>query len=128
MRGHPAAVRDTAKAVSLLAGVAGLFVAPVLTTAYMLADKAAAPDSKTQAGALVNTAFNTGNALGSASIGLLLGRLTLAAAFAVGALPSLLGALAGMRSAPRPEEPTERDASPHDVSDPPTASPTRGGD
>ncbi|GIH62549.1 MFS transporter [Microbispora siamensis] len=89
-------------ALSLLVGVAGLFVAPVLTTAYMLADKAAAPGSKTQAGAWVNTAFNTGNAVGSASMGLLLGRFTLAAAFAAGALPSLLAALVGMRKARRP--------------------------
>ncbi|XVQ86806.1 MFS transporter [Microbispora siamensis] len=102
-------------ALSLLVGVAGLFVAPVLTTAYMLADKAAAPDSKTQAGAWVNTAFNTGNAMGSASMGLLLGRLTLAAAFAVGALPSLLAALAGMRRARRLAELPEREASPHNV-------------
>ncbi|OPG13576.1 MFS transporter [Microbispora sp. GKU 823] len=89
-------------ALSLLVGVAGLFVAPVLTTAYMLADKAAAPGSKTLAGAWVNTAFNTGNAVGSASMGLLLGRFTLTAAFAAGALPSLLAALVGMRRARRP--------------------------
>ncbi|TQS27834.1 MFS transporter [Microbispora sp. KK1-11] len=97
-------------ALSLLVGVAGLFVAPALTTAYMLADKVAAPDSKTQAGAWVNTAFNTGNAMGSASMGLLVGRLTLAASFAAGALPSLLGALAGMRKARRPTDLSERKA------------------
>ncbi|MEU6424912.1 hypothetical protein ABZ860_03370 [Microbispora sp. NPDC046973] len=95
--------------MSVLVGVAGLFVAPALT-AYMLADKVAAPDSKTQAGAWVNAAFNTGNAVGSASMGLLVGQLTLAASFAVGALPSLLGALAGMRKARRPADLSEREA------------------
>ncbi len=103
-------------ALSLLVGVAGLFVAPVLTTAYMLADTAAAPDAKTQAGAWVNTAFNTGNAMGSASMGLLIGQLSLVASFAAGALPSLLGALAGTRRARRPTDlpkrecPSERSA------------------
>jgi predicted MFS family arabinose efflux permease len=97
-------------ALSLLVGVAGLFVAPVLTTAYMLTDKAAAPGSKTQAGAWVNTAFNTGNAMGSASMGLLIGQLTLAASFAAGALPSLLAALAAMRKARRPTALPERKA------------------
>ncbi|NUW45188.1 MFS transporter [Nonomuraea rhodomycinica] len=101
--------------LSLVAGVAGLFVAPALTTAYMLADKSAAAGARTQAGAWVNTAFNTGNAAGSASVGLLLGHLALVACFAAGALPSLLGALAGMRR-PRDSAEPSREATSPDVS------------
>ncbi|WP_344940040.1 MFS transporter [Actinomadura miaoliensis] len=90
--------------LALLIGVTGLFVAPVLTTAYMVADKAAAAGSRTQAGAWVNTAFNTGNAAGSAAVGLLIGHLPLAACFTVGALPSLLGVFAGTRKGRRPPD------------------------
>ncbi|WP_301310094.1 MFS transporter [Nonomuraea roseoviolacea] len=97
-------------ALSLLVGVAGLFVSPVLTTAYMLADEVADPGSRTQAGAWVNTAFNTGYSAGSASAGLLIGRLALAACFVAGALPSLLGALAGLGKARRPARLSTREA------------------
>ncbi|MCT2588937.1 MFS transporter [Streptomyces sp. N2-109] len=79
-------------------GVAGLFVAPALTSAYLLADQAAAPESRTQAGAWVNTALNAGVSGGTAAVGLLVGRLPLAACFAVAAAPALLcaaGALYG---------------------------------
>lgn len=103
-------------ALALLVGVAGLFVAPVLTAAYLLADKAATPGSETQAGAWVNTAFNAGNSAGSAFVGLLIGRLALAAGFAVGAaVPSLLAAFAGMRGARRPVELSGGPASPQDT-------------
>jgi MFS family permease len=72
---------------------AGLFVAPALTTAYLIADESAAPDTRTQAGAWVNTAFNTGSSGGTAAVGLLVGRLPLALCFAVAAAPALLSAV-----------------------------------
>ncbi|NUW29862.1 MFS transporter [Nonomuraea sp. SMC257] len=102
-------------ALSLLVGVAGLFVSPVLTTAYMLADEVADPGSRTQAGAWVNTAFNTGHSAGSASVGLLIGRHALATCFVAGALPSLLGALAGLGKARRPARLSTREAAVPDV-------------
>ncbi|MFI0422425.1 MFS transporter [Spongiactinospora sp. 9N601] len=98
--------------LSVLVGIAGLFLAPALTTAYMLADEAAATGAKTQASAWVNTAFNTGSAAGSAYAGLLIERLALAACFAVGALPPLLGALAGMRKSRNAAEPSQGATSP----------------
>ncbi|PZG46475.1 hypothetical protein C1I98_14530 [Spongiactinospora gelatinilytica] len=91
--------------LSVLGGIAGLFLAPALTTAYMLADEAAAAGAKTQASAWVNTAFNTGSAAGSAYAGLLIERLALVACFAIGALPPVLGALAG--HPPTPHRPPQ---------------------
>ncbi|WP_218009957.1 MFS transporter [Actinomadura kijaniata] len=54
-------------------GVAGLFVSPLLTTAYLIADESAGPGSRTRAGAWVNTAFNAGSSAGTAGAGTLLG-------------------------------------------------------
>jgi MFS family permease len=70
-------------------GLAGLFVAPALTTAYLIADETAAPDARTQAGAWVNTAFNLANAAGAALSGVLLGRVPLAWCFAIVAVPAI---------------------------------------
>ncbi|MEU4832283.1 MFS transporter [Streptosporangium sp. NPDC023615] len=75
-----------------MVGVAGLFVAPALTTAYLLADESAAPHNRTRAGAWVNTAFNTGASSGTATIGLLVGGLPLALCFVIAAVPPLLAA------------------------------------
>ncbi|MBP0452621.1 MFS transporter [Kitasatospora sp. RG8] len=72
---------------------AGLFVSPAVTTAYLLADEAAAPEARTRAGAWVNTAFNAGSAGGTATVGLLVGRVPLALCFVLGAAPVLLAAL-----------------------------------
>ncbi|NGN66005.1 MFS transporter [Streptomyces sp. A7024] len=69
--------------------LAGLFVAPALTTAYLLAEESTTPDSRTRAGTWVNTAFNLGSSLGYAGTGLLDGHLPLAACFAVAAVPLL---------------------------------------
>jgi MFS family permease len=78
-------------------GLAGLFVAPALTTAYLIADETAAPAARTQAGAWVNTAFNLANAAGAGLSGLLLGRVPLALAFTIIAVPAM--AVAGFRRA-----------------------------
>ncbi|MGY3678852.1 MFS transporter [Streptomyces sp. TE33382] len=83
----------------VMIALAGLFVAPVLTTAYLLADECVAPGSRTQAGAWVNTALNAGISAGTAGAGLLAGRLPLAVCFTVAALPALLGAAVAARRA-----------------------------
>ncbi|MEV0491788.1 MFS transporter [Streptomyces atratus] len=70
--------------------VAGLFVAPAMTTAYLIADESVGSGSRTQAGAWVNTAINAGSSGGTAVIGLVLGHLPLAACFALAAAPVLL--------------------------------------
>ncbi|WNI28378.1 MFS transporter [Streptomyces sp. ITFR-6] len=70
--------------------VAGLFVGPVLTTGYLIADESVDPARRTQAGAWVNTAFNTGSSAGTATVGLLVERLPLALCFALAAAPALL--------------------------------------
>ncbi|SNT51405.1 Predicted arabinose efflux permease, MFS family [Asanoa hainanensis] len=88
--------------VALAAGMAlaGVFVAPALTTAYLLADQEAPPSARTRAGTWVNTAFNAGSSGGTAAVGLLIGRVPLAWCFAVAALPVLLsvGAILAPRS------------------------------
>ncbi|MFJ3089694.1 MFS transporter [Streptomyces sp. NPDC086838] len=75
-------------------GVAGLFVAPALTTAYLIADESADAARRTRAGAWVNTAFNAGSSGGTAAVGLLVDRLPLALCCAVAAAPALLCAAA----------------------------------
>ncbi|MFC8077134.1 MFS transporter [Streptomyces sp. NPDC057307] len=77
-------------ALGAAAAVAGLFVAPALTTAYLIADEAAAPDARTQAGAWVNTAVNAGSSGGTALVGLLVGKLPLSLCFVLMAAPALL--------------------------------------
>ncbi|MFJ5302032.1 MFS transporter [Streptomyces sp. NPDC088350] len=64
-------------------GCAGFFVAPALTTAYLLADEVAAPEARTQAGAWVNTAVNAGSSGGSVVTGVLVGRVPLGVCFLV---------------------------------------------
>ncbi|MFD4768770.1 MFS transporter [Streptomyces niveus] len=77
-------------ALGVAAVVAGLFVAPALTTAYLIADEAAAPDARTQAGAWVNTALNAGISGGTALVGVLVGRLPLFLCFVLVAVPALV--------------------------------------
>ncbi|MGC5015868.1 MFS transporter [Streptosporangium sp. DT93] len=93
-------------------GVAGLFVAPALTTAYLLADESAAPHDRTRAGAWVNTAFNTGASSGTAAVGLLVGSVPLALCFVVAALPPLLAAATALRPPRTGTPPGERSAAP----------------
>ncbi|MFB6835621.1 MFS transporter [Streptomyces sp. NPDC056361] len=68
----------------------GLFLAPALTSAYLLADESAGPGRRTRAGAWVNTAFNAGSTAATAGAGLLVGRLPLALCFALAAFPAVL--------------------------------------
>ncbi|MEU5598665.1 MFS transporter [Streptomyces sp. NPDC020298] len=60
---------------------AGLFIAPALTTAYLLAEETAAPGARTQAGAWVNTAVNAGSSGGSLLAGMLIGRVPVGVCF-----------------------------------------------
>ncbi|MDX6362401.1 MAG: hypothetical protein QOC85_1408, partial [Streptomyces sp.] len=76
---------------------AGFFVAPALTTAYLIADESAPPGFRTQAGAWVNTAVNAGSAGGAAAVGLLVGRLPLALCFGAAGAIALLAAAASAR-------------------------------
>ncbi|PYC76685.1 MFS transporter [Streptomyces tateyamensis] len=86
---------------ALLVGVAvlGVFVSPVLATAYLLADQRAPRWRRTAAGSWVNTAFNAGSALGTALAAPLASRAPLPLCFAAAALP-LLAAAAGGRLRP----------------------------
>ncbi|MGW2179911.1 MFS transporter [Streptomyces sp. NPDC001732] len=90
------AVAGLSPDVYVLAGVvaaAGLFVAPALTTAYLVADESVAEGGRTRAGAWVNTAVNAGSSVGAAAVGLLVDRLSPAVCFAVAAVPALLCAV-----------------------------------
>ncbi|GGV05754.1 MFS transporter [Streptomyces litmocidini] len=80
---------------ALVGGMAfgGLFLAPALTNAYLLADESAAPGRRTRAGAWVNTAFNAGSTAATAGVGLLVGRLPLSLCFALAASPAVLAAV-----------------------------------
>ncbi|GAA4627962.1 MFS transporter [Actinoallomurus vinaceus] len=90
--------------LAAVTGVAGLFVAPAMTTAYLLAEESAAPGARTRAGAWVNTAFNAGSSIGVAAAGRLVGRLPLAWCFAAAAALPLILALIALARRARPEE------------------------
>ncbi|MFD7882615.1 MFS transporter [Streptomyces bauhiniae] len=79
---------------------AGAFIAPALTTAYLLADESAPASDRTRAGAWVNMAVNAGSSAGGLTTGALLGHLPLPLCFALTgatALGSAGVALAGGR-------------------------------
>ncbi|MDT0613717.1 MFS transporter [Streptomyces lancefieldiae] len=85
---------------TLVAAVAcaGFFVAPALTTAYLIADESAAPGFRTRAGAWCNTAVNAGGSAGAAAVGLLVERLPLPVCFAVsGAVAAAAALVPGRR-------------------------------
>ncbi|MEU6364176.1 MFS transporter [Streptomyces sp. NPDC046931] len=75
---------------------AGLFIAPALTTAYLLADESASPGMRTRAGAWVNMAVNAGGSAGSAAVGALVGRLPLGLCFVVSGVVTCAAALAAV--------------------------------
>ncbi|MFF7447117.1 MULTISPECIES: MFS transporter [unclassified Streptomyces] len=79
--------------LALAAALAGMFVAPALTTAYLIADEAAPPGFRTQAGAWVNTAVNAGSAAGAVTAGLLVERLPSGVCFVVAGVVPVTGAL-----------------------------------
>ncbi|GAA2070082.1 MFS transporter [Streptomyces albiaxialis] len=75
---------------------AGLFVAPAITTAYLLADESAPPHARTRAGAWVNTALNAGTSAATAAVGHAVGHLPLPLCFALAAAPPVLSAGAAL--------------------------------
>ncbi|MEV6114890.1 MFS transporter [Streptomyces sp. NPDC052109] len=72
---------------------AGAFIAPALTTAYLLAEETAEEGPRTRAGAWVNAAVNAGMSGGTMVTGLLVGRLPLGLCFALAGGMALLPAL-----------------------------------
>ncbi|MGW1191113.1 MFS transporter [Streptomyces sp. NPDC002559] len=99
--GAALAVAGLSPDVYVLAGVvaaAGVFVAPALTTAYLVADESVAEGVRTRAGAWVNTAVNAGSSVGTAAVGLLVDRLSPVVCFAVAAVPALLCAAVVFRA------------------------------
>ncbi|MFB6816526.1 MFS transporter [Streptomyces sp. NPDC056347] len=81
------------------AAVAGLFVAPALTTAYLIADESVAAGGRTRAGAWVNTAVNAGSSIGTAVVGLLVERVSPVLCFALAGAPALVCAAVVARGA-----------------------------
>lgn len=79
----------------------GLFVAPTLTTAYLLADEMAGEGERTRAGAWVNAAVNAGSSGGSVVAGLLVGGLPVAVCFALAGGVAVVSAV-GVRAVPGP--------------------------
>lgn len=96
----------------VVVGCAGLFVAPALSTAYLVADECATEKTRIQAGTWVNSAFNAGNSGGTTTAGLLLGQLPLSLCFVAAAAPTLASALTALvrprrtQEAVRPAVPT----------------------
>ncbi|QCS10658.1 MFS transporter (plasmid) [Streptomyces clavuligerus] len=84
------------------AAIGGLFIAPALTTAYLIADECADPASRTRAGAWVNTALNAGSAGATAVTGLLLGHVPVPVCFALAAAPAVLSAATALYRPRRP--------------------------
>ncbi|MFI5799352.1 MFS transporter [Streptomyces sp. NPDC051677] len=83
--------------LAVAVAVAGFFVSPTLTTAYLIADECAAPEARVRAGAWINTAVNAGSTVGTAVAGALAGRLPVGVCFAVtGAAVLLTAAVTGV--------------------------------
>ncbi|MEW2129687.1 MFS transporter [Streptomyces sp. NPDC005435] len=78
----------------------GAFVAPTLTTAYLLADELSPEATRTRAGAWVNMAVNGGSSTGALLTGALIGHLPLPLCFALTGAASLT--TAGVAAAVRP--------------------------
>ncbi|MFE5895370.1 MFS transporter [Streptomyces sp. NPDC056462] len=87
--------------LAVAVAVAGVFVSPLITTAYLIADETAAPEARVQAGAWVNTAVNAGITGGAAAAGVLVGWLPAGVCFAVTGALMLVTAVAVARGAAR---------------------------
>lgn len=88
-------------ALALFMAGAGFFVSPAITTAYLIADAAVAPEARTRAGAWVNTAVNAGSTGGTAAAGVAAGQLSVAGCFAVtGGLVMAAAILSMLKGAP----------------------------
>ncbi|MEV5613867.1 MFS transporter [Streptomyces sp. NPDC052225] len=88
--------------LGIAAGCVGLFVAPALTTAYLIADEEAGAAFRTQAGAWVNTAVNAGSSVGTAATGALVAHVPVAVCFVVaGGAPAVAALVSGLMPGPR---------------------------
>ncbi|MFB4310175.1 MFS transporter [Actinomadura sp. GTD37] len=92
---------------------AGLFIAPTLTSAYLIADATAPPAARTRAAAWVNTALNLGAAGGTAATGVLLDALPLPLCYALAAAPAAAVAALLLALPERQSDSPIRGASPH---------------
>ncbi|MER5471211.1 MFS transporter [Streptomyces sp. NPDC002685] len=105
--------------LTLAVACAGFFVAPALTTSYLIADAAAPPGFRTQAGAWVNTAVNAGSSGGTAGVGLLVGQVPLAWCFALSGAVALTAGMIALRTTPKApasaDEAAPADAEPSSV-------------
>lgn len=96
--------------LTIVVGCIGLFVAPALSTAYLVADECATEKARIQAGTWVNSAFNAGNSGGTTTAGLLLGQVPLSMCFVAAAAPTLAStvtALVRPRQTVQPAVPTK---------------------
>ncbi|MEU6813595.1 MFS transporter [Streptomyces sp. NPDC046860] len=112
LAGLAAALGLTIAAAGLAPGVltltaamtcAGAFIAPALTTAYLLADESAPASDRTRAGAWVNMAVNAGSSAGGVSTGALVGHLPLPLCFALTGATALASAGVALASGRRRE-------------------------
>ncbi|MFD5860406.1 MFS transporter [Streptomyces chartreusis] len=94
---YGAALAQGLGTLAVAVAVAGVFVSPLITTAYLIADETAAPEARVQAGAWVNTAVNAGGTAGAAAAGVLVGWLPAGVCFAVTGGVMMLTALAVAR-------------------------------
>ncbi|MET8974264.1 MFS transporter [Streptomyces sp. NPDC004539] len=81
--------------LTALLTLAGAFISPVLTTAYLIADETASPATRTRSTAWINTAMNAGSSAGAAATGLLLSRAPLSVCFAAAGLVALVTGVGG---------------------------------
>ncbi|MFJ2813791.1 MFS transporter [Streptomyces sp. NPDC087294] len=72
---------------------AGLFVAPTMTTAYLIAYETAPPGLRTRSGAWINTGINAGSSAGAAGAGWLLQQLPTGPCFALAGAMAVATAL-----------------------------------
>lgn len=88
-------------ALALATAAAGLFVPPLVTTAYLIVDETAPPEARVQAGAWGNTALNAGGTAGAAVAGALAGWLPPGPCFAAPGGVTLLTVLSVTQDAAR---------------------------
>ncbi|WP_034486307.1 MFS transporter [Actinomadura oligospora] len=83
-------------ALIAIVAVFGLFIAPTLTTGYLVVENAAPPQRRTAVASWVNTAFNAGASLGAAGVGALTDLVSLPLCFVFAAVPVLVASGVGL--------------------------------
>ncbi|MEY9854413.1 MFS family permease [Catenulispora sp. GAS73] len=87
-----AALAPNVWVLTAITTASGVFVSPLMTCTYLVADELATTHTRTSAGMWVNNAFNAGSSAGYAAMGPALARLPLSACFTIAAAPVLLAA------------------------------------